>query len=95
VATAAEEVDDDWLLGGSEPIPGVDPTDDWADEDDDGGEPAPPAKQSTSANDIDPLMGGGAGDSVPVIPGLSSSSTVGAAGSDEWDRGVGDPRIRG
>jgi hypothetical protein len=45
VAAAAEEVDDDWLLGGSKPIPGVDPTDDWADEDDDGGEPAPPAKR--------------------------------------------------
>jgi hypothetical protein len=85
VAAAAEEVDDDWLLGGSEPIPGVDPTGDWADEDDDGGEPAPPAKRSTSADDIDPLMGGGAGDSGPVIPGLSSSSAAGAAGSDEWD----------
>jgi hypothetical protein len=45
VAAAAEEVDDDWLLGGSEPIPGVDLTDDWVDEDDDGGEPAPPVKR--------------------------------------------------
>ena len=49
VAAAVEEVNDDWLLGGSESIPGVDPTGDWADEDDDGGEPAPPAKRSTSA----------------------------------------------
>ena len=57
VAAAVEEVNDDWLLGGSESIPGVDPTDDWADEDDDGGEPAPPAKRSTSADDIDPLTG--------------------------------------
>jgi hypothetical protein len=43
MAATAEEVDDDWLLGGSESIPGVDPTGDWVDEDDDGGEPAPPA----------------------------------------------------
>jgi hypothetical protein len=57
VAAAVEEVDDDWLLGGSESIPGVDPTGDWANEDDDGGEPAPPAKRSTSADDIDPLTG--------------------------------------
>jgi hypothetical protein len=92
-AAAAEEDDDDWLLGGSDPIPGVDPTGDWADEDDDGGEPAPPvkrevaapAKRPTSADDIDPLMGGGAGDSGPAIPGLSSSAAAGAAGSDEWD----------
>jgi hypothetical protein len=38
---------------------------------------------------------GGAGDSGPVNPGLSSSSADGAAGSDECDKGVGDPRIRG
>jgi hypothetical protein len=57
MAATAEEVDDDWLLGGSESIPGVDPTGDWTDEDDDGGEPAPPAKRSISADDINPLMG--------------------------------------
>ena len=93
VAAAAVEEDDDWLLGGSDPIPGVDPTGDWADEDDDGGEPAPPAKHEVAApakrpaaaDDLDPLMGGGAGDSGPAIPGLSSSAAAGAAGSDEWD----------
>ena len=70
VAAAAEEVDDDWLLGGSKPIPGVDPTDDWADEDDDGGEPAPPAKRSTSADDINLLMG--------VVRGIPGRSTLGS-----------------
>jgi hypothetical protein len=70
VAAVAEKVDDDWLLGGSESIPGVDLTSDWADEDDDGGEPAPPAKRSTSADDIDPLMG--------VVRGIPSQSTLGS-----------------
>jgi hypothetical protein len=70
MAAAAEEVDDDWLLGGSESIPRVDPTSDWADEDDDGGEPAPPPKRSTSADDIDPLMG--------VVLGIPGQSTLGS-----------------
>ncbi|KAL6843481.1 hypothetical protein ACP4OV_026543 [Aristida adscensionis] len=96
-AAAADDDDDDWLLGGSDPIPGVDPTGDWADEDDDGGAPAPapPAKREVvapaaakpppAAEDPDPFMGGGVGDSGPAIPGLSSSAAAGAAGSDEWD----------
>ncbi|CAL4935658.1 unnamed protein product [Urochloa decumbens] len=92
-APASAEDDDDWLLGGSDPIPGVDPTGDWADEDDDGGAPAPPAKREAAApakpplaaDDLDPLMGGVAGDSGPAIPGLSSSAAAGAAGSDDWD----------
>ncbi|TVU45298.1 hypothetical protein EJB05_04780 [Eragrostis curvula] len=95
---AAAEDDDDWLLGGGDPIPGVDPTGDWADEDDDGAAPAPapappakrevaaaPAKPALAAGNLDPLMGGGVGDSEPLIPGLSSSAAAGAAGSDEWD----------
>ncbi|KAF8675367.1 hypothetical protein HU200_047732 [Digitaria exilis] len=96
VATAAPalaEDDDDWLLGGSDPIPGVDPTGDWADEDDDGGAPAPPAKRDAAApmkpppaaDDLDPLMGGVVGDSGPAIPGLSSAAAAGAAGSEDWD----------
>ncbi|TKV91634.1 hypothetical protein SEVIR_9G109100v4 [Setaria viridis] len=92
-APAAAEDDDDWLLGGSDPIPGVDPTGDWADEDDDGGAPPPPVKREAAApakpppaaDDLDPLMGGGAGDSGPAIPGLSSSAAAGAAGSEDWD----------
>ncbi|KAJ1293822.1 hypothetical protein BS78_01G098100 [Paspalum vaginatum] len=92
-AAAAVEEDDDWLLGGSDPIPGVDPTGDWVDEDDDGGDPVPvpkreaaaPAKPAPAADDLDPLMGGGAGDSGPAIPGLSSSAAAGAAGSEDWD----------
>ncbi|CAN6286993.1 unnamed protein product [Urochloa humidicola] len=92
-APASAEDDDDWLLGGSDPIPGVDPTGGWADEDDDGGAPAPPAKREAAApakpppaaDDLDPLMGGVAGDSGPAIPGLSSSAAGGAAGSDDWD----------
>ncbi|CAM0148056.1 unnamed protein product [Urochloa decumbens] len=92
-APASAEDDDDWLLGGSDPIPGVEPTGDWADEDDDGGAPAPPAKREAAApakpppaaDDLDPLMGGVAGDSGPAIPGLSSSAAAGAAGSDDWD----------
>ncbi|CAL4944115.1 unnamed protein product [Urochloa decumbens] len=93
-APASAEDDDYWLLGGSDPIPGVDPTGDWADEDDDGGAPAPPAKREAAApakpppaaDDLDPLMGGIAGDSGPAIPGLSSSAAAaGAAGSDDWD----------
>ncbi|KAK3149493.1 hypothetical protein QOZ80_3AG0218180 [Eleusine coracana subsp. coracana] len=95
-AAAVENDDDDWLLGGNDPIPGVDPTGDWADEDEDGAAPAPappvkreaaaaPAKPVPTADDLDPLMGGGVGDSGPAIPGLSSSAAAGAAGSDEWD----------
>jgi len=92
-AAAPAEDDDDWLLGGGDPIPGVDPTGDWADEDDDGGAPAPPAKHEAAApskpppaaDDLDPLMGGGVGDSGPAIPGLSSSAAAGAAGSEDWD----------
>ncbi|KAG2535584.1 FIP1[V]-like protein [Panicum virgatum] len=92
-AAAPVEDDDDWLLGGSDPIPGVDPTGDWADEDDDGGAPAPPGKHEAAAlpkpppaaDDLDPLMGGGVGDSGPAIPGLSSSAAAGAAGSEDWD----------
>jgi hypothetical protein len=100
-AAAAVEDDDDWLLGGNDPIPGVDPTGDWADEDD-GAAPAPapapapvaqvkrgvaaaPAKPALAADDLDPFMGGGVGDSGPVIPGLSSFAAAGAAGSDESD----------
>jgi hypothetical protein len=92
-APASAEDDDDWLLGGSDPIPGVDPTGDWADEEDDGGVPAPPVKRKAAApakpppaaDDLDPLLGGGAGDSGPAIPGLSSSAAAGAAGSEDWD----------
>jgi hypothetical protein len=84
-AAAGVEEDDDWILGGSDPIPGVDPTGDWADEDDDEGDPAPPVKLPAADNDLDPLMGGGAEDSGPAIPGLSSSAAAGAAGSDQWD----------
>lgn len=93
-AAAAAEDDDDWLLGGSDPIPGVEPTGDWADEDIDGGAPAPvakreaaaPAKPPPAADDLDPLMGGGVDDSGPAIPGLSSSAAAGAAaGSEDWD----------
>nr|CAB3498381.1 unnamed protein product [Digitaria exilis] len=92
-APPSAEDDDDWLLGGSDPIPGVDPTGDWADEDDDGGAPAPPGKREAAApmkpppaaDDLDPLMGGGVGDSGPAIPGLSSAAAAGAAGSEDWD----------
>ncbi|XP_062214735.1 FIP1[V]-like protein isoform X2 [Phragmites australis] len=92
-AAAEAEDDDDWLLGGRDLIPGVDPTGDWADEDDDGGAATPPARREVSApaksppaaEDLDPLIGGGVGDSEPAIPGLSSSAAAGAAGSDEWD----------
>jgi hypothetical protein len=95
-AAAVVDDDDDWLLGGNDPIPGVDPTGDWADEDADGAAPAPtapgkrvtaavPSNPALAADDLDPLMGGGVGDSGPAIPGLSSSAATGAAGSDEWD----------
>ena len=74
-AAADEEDDDDWLLGGSDPVAGVDPTDDWVDEDEDGGA-APPverevdAKPPPAVEEPDPLMGVGADDPGAAIPGL-------------------------
>uniref|UniRef100_A0A0E0KIF6 Pre-mRNA polyadenylation factor Fip1 domain-containing protein n=1 Tax=Oryza punctata TaxID=4537 RepID=A0A0E0KIF6_ORYPU len=92
-AAADEEEDDDWLLGGSDPVVGVDPTGDWADEEEDGGgalaAQPPPKREAAAAKpapaEIDPLMGGVAGDAGAAIPGLSSSVAATAAGSEEWD----------